>query len=35
MFNSLKQKKLITNIRKTAKVLADNRKSDHPIEILS
>ena len=35
MFNSLKQMKLITNIRKTAKILADNRKSHHPIETLS
>ena len=35
MFNSLKQKKLITNTRKTAKILADNRKGHHPIETLS
>ena len=35
MFNSMKQKKLITNIRETAKILADNRKSHHPIETLS
>ena len=31
----MKQKKLITNIRKTAKILADNRKNHHPIETLS
>ena len=46
MFNSLKQKKLIVNFvvnrnwkkltdsRKRAKILADNRKSYHPIETL-
>ena len=46
IFNSLKQKKLIfnffvnrnwkilTNSRKRAKILADNRKSHHPIETL-
>ena len=46
IFNSLKQKKLIFNFfvnrnwkkltdsRKRAKILADNRKSHHPIEIL-
>ena len=46
MFNSLKQKKLIFNFfvnrnwkkltdsRKRAKILADNRKSHHPIETL-
>ena len=46
MFNFLKQKKLIFNFfvncnwkkltdsRKRAKILADNRKSLHPIEIL-
>ena len=46
MFNALKQKKLIVNIvvnrnwkkltdsRKRAKILADNRKSYHPIETL-
>ena len=47
IFNSLKQKKLIFNFfvnrnwkkltdsRKRAKVLADNRKSHHPIETLN
>ena len=46
IFNSLKQKKLIfnffvnrnwkklTDIRKRAKILADNSKSHHPIETL-
>ena len=46
IFNSLKQKKLIFNFfvnrswkiltdsRKRAKILADNRKSHHPIETL-
>ena len=44
IFNSLKQKKLIFNFvvigkkltdsRKRAKILADNRKSYHPIETL-
>ena len=46
IFNSLKQKKLIfnflvnrnwknlTNSRKSAKISADNRKSNHPIETL-
>ena len=46
MFNSLKQKKLIFNFfvnrnwkkltdsRKRAKILVDNRKSHHPIETL-
>ena len=45
IFNSLKQKKLIINFfnrnwkklndsRKRAKILADNRKSHHPIETL-
>ena len=46
IFNSLKQKKLIVNFvvnrnwktltdsRKRAKILADNRKSYHPIETL-
>ena len=46
IFNSLKQKKLIfnfvvnrnwkklTDCRKRAKILADNRKSHHPIETL-
>ena len=47
IFNSLKQNKLIfnflltvtekklTNSRKKAKILADNRKSRHPIETLN
>ena len=46
IFNSMKQKKLIFNLvvnrnwkkltdsRKRAKILADNRKSHHPIETL-
>ena len=41
IFNSLKQKKLttvtekkLTDSRKRAKILADNRKSHHPIETL-